>query len=66
MARGLGNNGTWSGEVIWLTGICLKPSWVPHLIQIGLRGRPKISFQKQVSLPESLWQKRGGGSESSQ
>ena len=54
LAGHLRNSGT------QLAGPSLKPSRLPHLIQIRLRQHPKI-FLKQVSRSESLEQKREEG-----
>ena len=55
VARQLRNNKTRGN----LRDPCLKPSYLPSLIQIRLRWCPKILLLKQVSLSESLGQEKG-------
>lgn len=47
------------------TGPFLKPSYLPYLIQIRLRGHPKISFLKQGFLCLNLLGRKGGKVKSS-
>ena len=44
----------------WVTGSCLKPSYLLYLVQIRLKQHSKISLLRQVSLSESLGQQKEG------